>query len=76
MHKVKSYLTNAALIAAGTVTTVLAVNALNLIGETAGRIAAAIMALGFMALLSKIPNPGNGKHRQLDNVTLNRAGRN
>jgi hypothetical protein len=76
MHKIKSYLTNAALIAAGTVTTVLAVNALNLIGETAGRIAVAIMALGFMALLSKMPNPGNGKHRQLDNVTLNRAGRN
>ena len=76
MHKIKSYLTNAALIAAGTVTTVLAVNALNLIGETAGRIAVAIMALGFMALLSKIPNPGNGKHRELNNVTLNRAGRN
>ena len=76
MHKITRYLTNAALIAAGTVTTVLAVNALNLIGETAGRIAAAIMALGFMALLSKIPNPGNGKHRELDNVTLNRAGRN
>ena len=76
MHKIKSYLTNAALIAAGTVTTVLAVNALNLIGETAGRIAVAIMALGFMALLSKMPNPGNGKHRELNNVTLNRAGRN
>ena len=76
MHKITRYLTNAALIAAGTVTTVLAVNALNLIGETAGRIAAAIMALGFMALLSKIPNPGNGKHRELHNVTLNRAGRN
>jgi hypothetical protein len=76
MHKVKEYLTNAALIAGGTVTVVLAGHALDLIGETAGRIAVGIMALGFMALISKMPNPGNGKHRELNRVTLNRAGRN
>jgi hypothetical protein len=76
MHKVKSYLTNAALIAGGTVTVVLAGHALDLIGETAGRIAVGIMALGFMALISKMPNPGNGKHRELNKVTLNRTGRN
>lgn len=62
MHKVKSYLTNAALIAGGTVTVVLAGHALDLIGETAGRIAVGIMALGFMALISKLPNPASGRH--------------
>ena len=76
MHKVKSYLTNAALIAGGTVTVILAGHALDLIGETAGRIAVGIMALGFMALISKMPNPGNGKHRELNKVTLNKKGRN
>tara|TARA_R110000822_G_scaffold62958_1_gene154965 strand:+ start:107 stop:337 length:231 start_codon:yes stop_codon:yes gene_type:complete len=76
VNKLKQYITNAALIAGGTMTTVLAITALDLIGETAGRIAVAIMALGFMALLSKMPNPGNGKHRELNKVTLNRAGRN
>ena len=62
MNKIKQYITNAALIAGGTVTVVLAGHALDLIGETAGRIAVAIMALGFMALISKLPNPSSGRH--------------
>ena len=66
MHKIKSYITNAALIAGGTVTVILAGHALDTIGETAGRIAAAIMALGFMALISKLPNPASGRHARRD----------
>jgi hypothetical protein len=60
--KVKSYLTNTALIAGGTVATVLALTALDGIGETAGRVAVAIMALGVMALIAKMPNPTSGRH--------------
>ena len=73
MNKLKNYLINAALIAGGTVVVVLAITALDLIGETAGRIAVAIMALGFMALVAKMPNPASGKHRKLNPVTLDRT---
>jgi hypothetical protein len=76
MRKIKQYLTNAAIIAGGTVATVLAVTALDTIGETAGRIAVALMALGFMALVAKMPNPASGKHRKLNPVTLERVRRN
>lgn len=62
MNKLKNYLINAALTAGGTVVVVLAITALDLIGETAGRIAVAIMALGFMALVAKMPNPTSGRH--------------
>tara|TARA_R110000822_G_scaffold113133_1_gene244238 strand:+ start:206 stop:406 length:201 start_codon:yes stop_codon:yes gene_type:complete len=62
VNKLKNYLINAALTAGGTVVVVLAITALDLIGETAGRIAVAIMALGFMALVAKMPNPTSGRH--------------
>lgn len=62
MRKLKGYILNAALIAGGTVTLLLAGRALDTIGETAGRIAVAIMALGFMALVAKLPNPASGRH--------------
>ena len=62
MRKLKQYLTNAALISGGTVTLLLAITALDLLADTAARIAAAIMALGFMALISKLPNPASGRH--------------
>ena len=66
MSKLKGYITNAAIIAAGTVTLLLAGRALDTIGETAGRIAVAIMALGFMALMAKLPNPASGRHARRD----------
>ena len=66
MRKLKGYILNAALIAGGTVTLLLAGRALDTIGETAGRIAVAIMALGFMALISKLPNPASGRHSRRD----------
>lgn len=62
MNKIKSYLINTALIAGGTVAVTLAITALDDLGETAGRIAVAIMALGFMALVAKLPNPASGRH--------------
>ena len=62
MRKIKGYILNAAIIAAATVTLLLAGRALDTIGETAGRIAVAIMALGFMALVAKLPNPASGRH--------------
>jgi hypothetical protein len=76
VRTVKRYALNAAIIAGGTVTAVLAVAALDTIGETAGRIAVALMALGFMALIAKMPNPASGKHRKLNPVTLDRVRRN
>ena len=72
VRTVKRYALNAAIIAGGTVATVLAVTALDTIGETAGRVAVALMALGFMALVAKMPNPASGKHRKLNPVTISR----
>jgi hypothetical protein len=76
VRTVKRYALNAAIIAGGTVTAVLAAAGLDTIGETAGKIAAALMALGFMALVAKMPNPASGKHRKLNPVTLDRVRRN
>lgn len=64
MRKLKQYTLNAAIIVGSTVAAVLAVTALDTIGETAGRVAVALMALGFMALVAKMPNPANGRHRK------------
>jgi hypothetical protein len=62
VRTVKRYALNAAIIAGGTVTAVLAAAGLDTIGETAGRIAVALMALAFMALMAKLPNPTSGRH--------------
>ena len=63
MNKLKSYTLNAAIVAAGGAIAGLAIGALLELEDTAGRIIGAILALGVMALIAKLPTPGNGRHR-------------
>jgi hypothetical protein len=75
VNKLKGYILNAAILAAAGVTAGLAIGGLDLLPDTAGRIAGVIVVLGLMAAAAKIPNAASGKHRKLNPVTLNRTRR-
>ncbi len=64
MRKIKGYALNAVIIAAGGVVAALAIAGLDLLPDTAGRIAGVIVVLGLMAAAAKIPNAGHGKHQR------------
>tara|TARA_R110000796_G_scaffold23847_3_gene68307 strand:+ start:446 stop:646 length:201 start_codon:yes stop_codon:yes gene_type:complete len=64
MRKIKGYILNAAIITAAGVTAGLAIGGLDLLPDTAGRIAGVIVVLGLMAAAAKIPNAGHGKHQR------------
>ena len=64
MNQIKGYALNAAILAAAGVTAGLAIGGLDLLPDTAGRIAGVTVVLGLMAATAKIPNAGHGKHQR------------
>lgn len=66
MNKLKGYALNTVIIAAGGVVAALAIAGLDLLADTAGRIAGVTVVLGLMAAAAKIPSAGNGRHARRD----------
>ena len=64
MNKIKGYALNALIIAAAGVTAGLAIGALWQLPAAAERALGAILALGVIALVAKIPTPGAGRHKR------------